>query len=154
LSVGFPLRFDYARAMKKEPALVSDEVLIRDQRYDLLIVKVRSVDARDATHRRPPTVVLDVLERMRAETRRKTLNVAWPAAEPMPEALEDPKKQAKWLDTPYAGPTVASAFIVLVEKTGGKASSVLTRCRFPDTPAERVRIMKLARITKFLGSEG
>lgn len=138
--------------MTKEPAMVSDEVLIRDQRYDLLIVKVRSVDARDATNRRPPTVVLDVLERMRAETRRKTLNVAWPA-EPMPAKIEDPKKQAKWLDTPYAGPAVDSAFIVLVEKTGGKASSVLTRCRFPDSPAERVRIMKLARLTKFLGSE-
>lgn len=135
---------------KKEEPPSSNESLVRDKRYDLLAVRVKHVDARDATNSRPPTVVLEVLERFRGENRRKQLTLAWPA-EASEVVLANPKKRAKWLATAYAGPAVAATFIVLVEKSGGAAISVLSRCRFPYTPEERVRVMNLAGIKKPAG---
>jgi hypothetical protein len=136
--------------MKNVKQLISDDELVRDRRYDLVAVKVKSVDARDATNGRPPTVVLEVLERYRGENRRKSLTVKWPAV-PKDAPDEDPKARAKWLAKTYAGPAVDEAFIVLVEKSAGAASSVLTRCRLAYSPAERARVMTLVHITKPLG---
>jgi len=134
---------------KKEKQTISDEALLRDARYDLLAVTVKSVDARDATNGRPPTVVLGVLERFRGENRRKSITVAWPAVPNNDLAPTDPKRVA-WLAKPYVGPAVNDTFIVLMEKASGAASSVLTRCRFPYSPAERLRVLTLARITSAL----
>jgi hypothetical protein len=131
--------------------VASDETLLRSRRFDVMVIEVERVDADGATHSRPPTVRLRVLEMLRGRKRGAKFEASWQAApDPVATAengagIANPEAYRAWLATPFAGPAAGERFIALIDKSAGGTSTVLHRCRTPDSPGERARIKALVK---------